>query len=55
MPLEQIDENIWLAEGEIVSFHGFPYPTRAIIIRLPDGALWVCDSWNDRVVVLRNY
>ena len=21
----------------------------------PDGALWVCDSWNDRVVVLRNY
>lgn len=41
MPLKQIDENIWLAEGEIVSFHGFPYPTRAIIIRLPDGALWV--------------
>ena len=21
----------------------------------PDGALWVCDSWNDRVLVLRNY
>lgn len=21
----------------------------------PDGALWVCDSWNNRVVVVRNY
>ncbi|MGK7653991.1 DUF4336 domain-containing protein [Roseovarius sp. B08] len=41
MHLEQVDENIWLAEGEIVSFHGFPFPTRCIIIRLPDGALWV--------------
>ena len=21
----------------------------------PDGSLWVCDSWNNRVVILRNY
>jgi streptogramin lyase len=21
----------------------------------PDGALWVCDSWNNRVLILRNY
>lgn len=41
MPLEQIDADIWLAEGEIVSFYGFPYPTRCVIIRLPDGGLWV--------------
>ena len=21
----------------------------------PDGSLWVCDSWNNRVLILRNY
>ncbi len=21
----------------------------------PDGTLWVCDSWNDRVLTLKNY
>jgi hypothetical protein len=39
--LEKIDADVWLTEGPIVDFHGFPYPTRSIIIRLPDGALWV--------------
>ena len=39
--LEKIDTDVWLTEGPIVDFHGFPYPTRSIIIRLPDGALWV--------------
>lgn len=41
MPLEKIDDNIWLAEGGIVSFYGLPYPTRSVIIRLPGGDLWV--------------
>jgi hypothetical protein len=41
MMLEQIGIDIWVAEGEIVNFHGFPYPTRAVIVRLEDGALWV--------------
>ncbi len=41
MTLEAIDDSIWLAEGEIVSFYGFPYPTRAVIVRLDGGALWV--------------
>ncbi len=39
--LEPIGEAIWLAEGEIVSFYGFPYPTRCVIVRLASGALWV--------------
>lgn len=39
--LEKVDETVWLAEGEIVSFHGFPYPTRSAIIRLADDRLWV--------------
>lgn len=39
--LEAIGEGIWLTEGEIVSFHGFPFPTRSVIVRFDDGALWV--------------
>jgi hypothetical protein len=39
--LTQLDEALWMTEGEIVSFHGFPYPTRAVIVRLADGGLWV--------------
>lgn len=41
MSLTQIDDAIWIAEGEIVDFHGFPYPTRSVVVMLPDGALWV--------------
>ena len=41
MLLEPIATNIWLAEGPLVDFHSFPYPTRMIIIRLPDGTLWI--------------
>lgn len=40
-PLIQVDTDIWIAEGEIVSFYGFPYPTRCVIVRLPDGTLWI--------------
>lgn len=39
--LHQIDNNIWLYEGETVSFHGFPYPTRMTIVRLANSRLWV--------------
>ena len=39
--LEQIDGDLWVAEGEIVSFYGFPYPTHAAIARVADGRLWV--------------
>jgi len=39
--LESIDGALWVAEGGIVSFYGFPYPTRAAIVRLDDGRLWV--------------
>lgn len=38
--MEQLAKDIWIAEGEIVDFHGFPYPTRAVFVRLPDGNLW---------------
>ena len=38
--MEQLAENIWIAEGDIVDFHGFPYPTRSVIVRLKNGDLW---------------
>ena len=39
--LERLDDALWLAEGELVSFYGFAYPTRSVIVRLADGRLWV--------------
>jgi len=40
--LEAIDEAIWIADGPVVSFFGFPYSTRMTLVRLADGGLWVC-------------
>jgi hypothetical protein len=34
-------ENIWVGEGPVVSFYGFPYPTRMAIIRLASGDLFI--------------
>jgi hypothetical protein len=39
--LEEIDDGLWVVEGEIVSFYGFPYPTRSVIARLANRDLWV--------------
>ena len=39
--LEQVGDEIWIAEGEPVSFYGFPYPTRMAVARLSNGDLWV--------------
>lgn len=39
--LEPIADDVWLADGEIVDFYGFPYPTRMVIVRLSSGLLWV--------------
>ena len=41
MPLETVADDIWIAEGEVVDFHGFPYPTRSVIVRLAGRDLWV--------------
>ncbi|WP_234683744.1 DUF4336 domain-containing protein [Bradyrhizobium monzae] len=39
--LVSIGENIWIIEGDIVSFYGFPYPTRSVVIRLQNGTVWI--------------
>lgn len=44
--LEQVHDALWVAEGEIVSFFGFPYPTRSVITRLENGDLWVWSPVN---------
>lgn len=39
--LEPFGPNLYVAEGPIVSFYGFPYPTRMAVARLPDDSVWV--------------
>lgn len=39
--LESLGSDVWVANGGIVSFHGFDYPTRMVIVRLADGGLWL--------------
>lgn len=39
--LEQIGDDIWIINGKCVSFYGFPYPTRSVVIRLASGKLWI--------------
>lgn len=38
--LQPLDDDLWMADGPEVSFFGVPYPTRMVLIRLPEG-LWV--------------
>lgn len=37
--LVPIARDVWIADGPVVSFYGFPYPTRMGVVRLPEG-LW---------------
>jgi uncharacterized protein DUF4336 len=39
--LDSLGPNIWVAEGGIVDFYGFAYPTRMVVIRLENGDLWI--------------
>ncbi|MFK7825873.1 MAG: DUF4336 domain-containing protein [Oligoflexales bacterium] len=39
--LTEFGKNIWIVEGELVSFFGFPYPTRSVIVKLASSDLWV--------------
>lgn len=42
--LESVAEGLWVAEGPVVNFYGFPYRTRMVVVRLPDQSLWVWSS-----------
>lgn len=39
--LTEIGDDIWIADGPTVRWHGFPFPTRMTVVRLADGAIWV--------------
>jgi hypothetical protein len=39
--LEQLGPELWVADGGIVSFFGYDYPTRMAVVRLADGELWL--------------
>lgn len=39
--LERFDTDIWTLSGDRLSFYGVPFATRSVIVRLPDGGLWV--------------
>jgi hypothetical protein len=39
--LKKIDENIWIYNGNTVSWYGMPYTTRMTIIRLCYGKIWI--------------
>jgi hypothetical protein len=39
--LEPLAPDLWIADGGIVSFNGFDYPTRMAVVRLADGGLWL--------------
>ncbi len=39
--LEEFGPSLYVAEGPVVSFYGFPYPTRMAVARLSDGSAWV--------------
>ena len=41
MQLKTIGTNIWIYDGDVVSFYGFPYTTRMTVIRLSSSALWI--------------
>jgi hypothetical protein len=41
MTLEQLGPDLWTADGGVVSFFGFDYPTRMVVVRLDDGGLWL--------------
>ena len=39
--LEEFAPSLYLADGPVVSFYGFPYPTRMAVAKLSDGSAWV--------------
>lgn len=39
--LRAVGDSLWIADGPVVDFYSFPYPTRMAVARLADGSLWV--------------
>ena len=56
--LRSFGPEFWFADGSVVSFHGFRYPTRMAVIRLGSGGLFVwspialCEALRDELAAL---
>jgi uncharacterized protein DUF4336 len=43
-----VAQDIWVVDGPAIKFYGMPFSTRATIVRLADGGLWVhSPTWLD--------
>jgi hypothetical protein len=39
--LKPVGPDLWIAEGPVVDFYSFPYPTRTAVVRLGGNSLWI--------------
>lgn len=39
--LKPMGENVWIIDGEAISFYGMPFTTRMTVVRLKDDKLWI--------------
>ena len=37
----EVASDVWIVDGGPVNFYGFPYPTRSVVVRLPNRQLWI--------------
>lgn len=38
---KRVADDVWVVDGPVIRFFGMPFSTRATIVRLPNGDLWV--------------
>jgi len=36
-----VGTDVWVVDGPVIRFYGMPFPTRMVVVRLADGALWL--------------
>lgn len=51
--LNPLGPDLWFADGGVVSFYGFDYPTRMVVVRLADGGLWLWSPVEKNSALLR--
>ncbi|WP_165857245.1 DUF4336 domain-containing protein [Marinobacter sp. JSM 1782161] len=39
--MQRLADDLWIVDGDTVTFHGFPYSTRMTVVRLDNGQLWL--------------
>lgn len=39
--LKPVGPDIWIIDGPVIRFYGLPFTTRATVVKLPDGTIWL--------------